>query len=70
MLIRGGLVVKLPLRPKTRQLIEAYLAGEKMTPWEHVQLSRLRREARELDIERVLADIELLRRFLSARRRA
>ena len=62
--------IRLPLSERARRIIQEYLAGEKMTHEEFTYISVLRKRIRELDFERCLEDLKLLKTLLETRRRA
>ena len=65
-----GRGIRLPLSSKARRIIQDYLAGEKMRHEEFTYISVLRKRIRELDFERCLEDLKLLKALLETRRRA
>jgi len=65
-----GRGIRLPLSEKTRRIIQEYLSGEKMTHKEFTYISVLRKRLKELDFNRCLEDLKLLKALLEAKRRA
>jgi len=55
------------MKPEHRELVKRYLAGEPLTPREHILLSKIRRKARE-ELDQAFEDLKLLRRLLETRR--
>ena len=62
--------VRLPLSDETRRIIENYLAGLKLDPASHMRLAQLRKRLKNVDLDQVIQDVKLLKRFLVTRRRA